>query len=247
MSKKRNIAFLMALCVLLGSAVFCGCSPSESSDSTETKEKIGAHVADPVPMDGNGVLDDGGDINFSEPVVTAIGVNTSGEHLIVLSTDTDKYTLSEDAVLAEWSNSGHTYNRVRCDETASVTFTMDFSGAADTSKVGCMITLINTRTYTCISVSSDGQNWTDIGYAGDVGIYGDYTKHITSLLGDEVTDSNLYQCYYSLGKYITSSKILYVKCHYSDQYNTELASKTGTDVIGYVSYFDSFEIEYDYL
>jgi hypothetical protein len=247
MSKKRNIALLMALCALLGSAVFCGCSPSESSDSGSVKEKVGAHVADPVSMDAKGVLDDGGDINFSEPVVTAIGVKTSGEHKIVLGTNTDQYTLDGDAVLAEWSNSGHTYSRVRCSQTATLTFTMDFSGAADTSKVGCMITLINIRTYTCISVSSDGQNWTDIGYAGEVGIYGDYTTHITSLLGDEVSDSNLYQCYYALGEYITSSKILYVKCHYSDQYNTELASPVGTDVIGYASYFDSFEIEYDYL
>lgn len=251
MKHKKTVSVVLSLLAVFGCTVLLG-SCDNTATSSGGNQKTGEHVADTAPLDGKGVLDDGGDINFSEPVVTAVGVKAEGEHQIVLGTDEDKYELSGGAVLATWENSGFTFNRVRCNKNAdgsvcTLTFKMDFSNASDLSKIGCVITLINNRTYTCISVSSDQENWTDIGYAAEAGIHGDYSAHITNLLGNEVSDSNLYQCYYALGEYVTSSKVLYVKCHYSDAYNTGLPSKVGTDVIGYASYFDSFEIEYDYL
>lgn len=247
--KKYKLLCLMftsfSLITLLGS---CDNKPSGGDDENPSDKPL--HIVDPDGMGGEGILDDGGSINPTEPVEVAIGVETKGEHQIVIGKDKDKYETSNTDDTATWKNSDFTFNRIRHNTAdQATTFTFDFSTLKDRSKVGAMVTLINNRTYTCIQVSVDKEKWTDIGYADKQynGVKGDYTTHIDNLLGNQVTDTNLYQCYYKLGEYIGTSSIIYLRTTYSEAHYTKLPSPVGTDVIGYVSYFDELTVKYDYL
>lgn len=210
----------------------------------------GKHIPDSVTM-GEGILDDGGDINHSDPEEVASGVTFEGEHRILIEENSDKYELTGGAVdTADWSNSGFTTKRIRtANPSQSVIFTVDCLNIADTSKMGFMFTLINNRKYTQIAVSLDKEMWIDIGYGDSKvnGIKADYSTRIDSLLDNHVSDGNLYQCYYKLGKYAKSGQNLYVKAGYTEEHPNGLQSPTGADVIGYVSYFETMEIEYSYL
>lgn len=210
----------------------------------------GKHIPDSVTM-GEGILDDGGDINHSDPEEVASGVTFEGEHRILIEENSDKYELTGGAVdTADWSNSGFTTKRIRtANPSQSVIFTVDCSNITDTSKMGFMFTLINNRKYTQIAVSLDKEMWIDIGYGDSKvnGIKADYSTRIDSLLDNPVSDGNLYQCYYKIGKYAKSGQKLYVKAGYTEEHPNGLQSPTGADVIGYVSYFETMEIEYSYL
>lgn len=248
---KRLFMGIVAV-VLALSGMFCIMSSAGCTETNFQKQQNSTgHVVNPDGMGGEDVLDDGGGINSSEPVLTAVGVNTSGEHRIILGEDTENYELYGNATLAEWSNSGFTFNRVRCNKDDNgeygVIFKFDTGGISDISKVGFMVTLIYSRAYTCISVSTDRENWTDIGYGEDNGVKADYAERVTELLGNAVSDGNLYQCYYSLGEYAKSGSPLYIKCGYSADYPNALASPAGTDVIAYASFYDSCEVKYEYL
>lgn len=237
----KKILSILSLMILL-----TGCNISTGREDVNE----GKHVQDSVSM-GEGILDDGGDINHSDPEEVASGVTFEGEHKILIGTDTDKYELTGGAVdTADWSNSGFTTKRIRTSNpTQSVIFTVDCSNIEDTSKMGFMFTLINNRKYTQIAVSLDKEMWIDIGYGDSKvnGIKADYSTRIESLLDNQVSDSNLYQCYYKIGKYAKSGKSLYVKAGYTEDHSNTLQSATGADIIGYVSYFESMEIEYSYL
>lgn len=247
--KKLNKLMLLLIPFSLVS-ILSSCTKENPNDEDKDPEEKPLHVVDPNGMGGEGILDDGGSINPTEPVEVAVGVELEGEHQIVIGQDKDKYELNNTDDTATWQNSGFTFNRIRHgSEEDTTTFTFDFSHLEDTSKVGAMVTLINSRTYTCIQVSTDKTNWTDIGYADKQynGVKGDYTTHIDELLGNQVADTNLYQCYYKLGEYIGDSKVIYLRTTYSDAHYTKLPSPAGTDVIGYVSYFDELTVKYDYL
>lgn len=227
-------------------AAFAGCETT-----SEQRRNSTGHIVNPNGIGGENVLDDGGGINTTEPVLTAVGVEAKGEHRILLGQDTAGYELFGSAVLAEWQNSGYTFNRVRCNADGKgeygVIFQYDAAGVADLSKIGFMVTLIFNRAYTCISVSTDKTNWTDIGYGENNGIKADYSERITDLLGNTVSDGNLYQCYYALGKYAKKGSPLYIKCGYSTAYPNALPSNVGTDVIAYASFIDELEVRYEYL
>ncbi len=254
--KKQIITLLLAFILLL-SLASCGKPETPPSDTVPVTDPATAapdtkapdtgapstaeHTRSDEPMDPGTLIDDGGEIKVTPPSDAHTVVKTSGEHRIVIGENKACYTLTG-TTEATWTNSGSTFNRVRCNAPAELTFSMDFSGAADKTKVGCVITLISVRAHTCISVSADGENWTDIGYAEGSGIHADHSAHCGELLGKSVSDANLYQCWYSLGDYLTDSGKLYVKCHSSDAYESSLSGDLGTDVIGYVSYFEYFEI-----
>lgn len=227
------------------SVAFVGCN------SDDDKRQSAGHVLNPDGMGGENILDDGGGINVTEPVLTATGVEKDGEHKIILGETTEGYELYGGATLADWSNSGFTFKRVRCGdkggEEYGVIFPFDTSAVSDVSKIGVMITLIYSRQFTRISVSTDKTNWTDIGYGEENSIKCGYSERITDLLGNTVSDGNLYQCYYELGEYAKAGSPLYVKCGYSNAYPNALASPAGTDVIAYVSFFDSLKVIYEYL
>ncbi len=217
--------------------------------STTTAEtNSGKHVADPNGIGGEGILDDGGAINPGDPQQVVTGIHAEGEHQIVLGEDEDAYELVN-TELATWSNNGHTANRVRNNSTDAYTvFTLDISEVTDVSKVGVMVTLINTRPNACIWVSSDRTNWEVIGYEQEsLAMYADYSEHISELRGAEVSDSNLYQCYYALGEYAVQGQPLYIKCGYSEDYNPNSSSKLGADIIDYISWFETFELVYEWI
>ncbi len=262
--KKLLTAFL-ALTLLLALAS-CGGTPDaggETTGETQPPAPVGTEeptgTGEPIPpvgtetddgkehtrsgetMDPGTLIDDGGEIKVTPASDARTVVRTAGEHRIVIGENKACYTLTG-TTEATWSNSGSTFNRVRCNAPAELTFSMDFSGAADRTKVGCVITLIAVRAHTCISVSADGENWTDIGYAEGDGIHADLSVHVNELLGKSVSDANLYQCWYALGDYLPENGKLYVKCHSSDAYGSNLSGDLGTDVIGYVSYFEYFEV-----
>lgn len=256
MRQNRVLRLLLAL-LLTSCTKSGGSSPSSSSSSvpepgtSSSEAATKEHVRNSEDLGGSELLDDGGDIQFTDPQLVATGVETKGEKTVKLGEDEGKYELFNGAVLAEWKNSDHTFSRVRCgiDEEKKekgVIFAFDFSSAADLSKVGCQVTLIYTRRYTRIAVSTDKENWTDIGYGKDSGIFCDYAVHLDTLLGNSVSDANLYQCYYALGKYAQKNHPLYLLCGYSEAYPNALASPAGTDVIGYVSQFDEMVIKEEY-
>lgn len=231
----------------VSAAVFVGVAFAGCSD-TDGPQNGKGHIVNPNGMGGENILDDGGGINNTEPVLTATGVETSGEHKIILGEATEGYELYGGGVLADWSNSGFTFKRVRCNKDGSgVIFGFDTSSVEDVSKIGFMVTLIFSRQYSCISVSTDKTNWTDIGYGKDNGVKADFSERITELLGNAVSDGNLYQCYYSLGEYAEKGSPLYIKCGYSDAYPNALPSPAGTDVIAYASFFDQLKVNYEYL
>lgn len=237
----KKIISILSLMLLL-----TGCNMQTGREDTND----GKHIPDSVTM-GEGILDDGGDINHSDPEEVASGVTFEGEHRILIEENSDKYELTGGAVdTADWSNSGFTTKRIRtANPSQSVIFTVDCLNIADTSKMGFMFTLINNRKYTQIAVSLDKEMWIDIGYGDSKvnGIKADYSTRIDSLLDNPVSDGNLYQCYYKLGKYAKSGQNLYIKAGYTEEHPNGLQSPTGADVIGYVSYFETMEIEYSYL
>ena len=237
----KKIISILSLMLLL-----TGCNMQTGREDAND----GKHIPDSVTM-GEGILDDGGDINHSDPEEVASGVTFEGEHRILIGENSDKYELTGGAVdTADWSNSGFTTKRIRTANTSqSVIFTVDCENITDTSKMGFMLTLINNRKYTQIAVSLDKEMWIDIGYGDSKvnGIKADYSTRVDSLLDNQVSDGNLYQCYYKLGKYAKSGQNLYVKAGYTEEHPNGLQSPTGADVIGYVSYFETMEIEYSYL
>ncbi len=255
---KKKIIAVMALMMtamvsMTGCDLLMGLIPSEKPSPVGD----GKHTIHPDGIGGEGILDDGGDIDFSDPTFLAVGVKTEGEHQIIIGDEncTGSYELFGGAVdTATWSSGfteGEVY-RIRCGATNyetlegeyGVIFTFDTSRLVDVSKVGVLVTLINNRAYTMISVSTDKTNWTEIGYGEGGGVKGDYTLRTETLLGKANTDANLYSCYYELGKYAVASQPLYVKCGAST-FDSGLASKVGTDVIGLVSFFDSLEVVYE--
>lgn len=245
---KRNKIIPLLLTFFGTLPLISGCSSENGGNNSSSDKPL--HVVDPNGMGGEDILDDGGKINPSDPIEVAVGVETFGEHRIIIGEDKDKYQTNGDDT-AIWKNGDNVFNRIRHnDQGTESIFTLNFEHLTDTSRIGVMVNLINNRTYSCIQISNDMTAWTDIGYADKEynGIKGDYTTCATTLLGKEVSDSNLYQCYYQLEKYLRDdSKILYLKTTWSDQHYTKLASPVGTDLIGYVSYFDELEIKYDYL
>jgi hypothetical protein len=173
------------------------------------------------------------------------GIRTEGEHQIVLGTDEEYYEFVGTA-MRTWTNSGNTVDRVSTSSLdAYMIFTLDISSLTDVSKVGVMLTLINTRPHTCISVSTDKQHWTDIGWNETGGVTADYKELITDLRGKTVSDKNLYQCYYALGDYAVAGQPLYIKCGYSDDYNNS-TEMNGADIIDYISWFSVFEFTYEW-
>ena len=250
---KRIICLIVCLCVSFSALLCVACSGGgdDSSGGAEVGDK--GHVRNPVGIGGEGILDDGGDINITEPVLTAIAEKHSGEHKIIVNENKDSYELIGSGTdEATWANSGATFNRIRCGldgegKEYGVIFKFDISSLSKIDEVGCVVTLIANRKYTCISVSADKINWTDIGYGELNGIKADYSERTDKLLDTEVSDSNLFQCYYSLAKYAEQGKPLYLKCGYSDKYENSLPSPVGTDVIAYVSWFESLTFEYEYL
>lgn len=249
MSKKiiSNIFACMAVSLAAFSAVaFVGCESTGNKQQSST-----GHIVNPDGIGGENILDDGGGINTTQPELTATGVEVDGKHKIILGEAETGYELFGSATLAKWSNSGFTFNRVRCNKDDKgeygVIFSYDTSAVADISKLGFMVTLIFNRQYSCISVSTDKTNWTDIGYGENNGIKADYSERITDLLGNTVSDGNLYQCYFKLGEYAKKGSPLYIKCGYSEAYPNALTSPVGTDVIAYASFFDELEVHYEYL
>ena len=257
MKIKNNILrFLLAMLfvfVFVGSmALFAGCSFGD-----KTAETSGKHVVDPTDMGGEGVLDDGGKINHSGPTEVMTGVKVSGERRIVLGLDDDKYQLNCGAKLEQWSGvPNETIYRCRITNAASnITFTLDFSDVEDTSKIGCMVTLIRFRAQMTISVSSDGEEWTEIGYpdrsaTSTVNIRSDYAEQIHDLrnAGYKINDSGLWQFYWNLGDYIGDSGILYLRAGYSDEHSGILRDDgVGTDIIDHISYFKTLDYVYEML
>lgn len=246
--KSKLLTFLLIMAfafVAVGSmALLTGCDDGTKGNVAEAP---GKHVVDPNGMGGEGILDDGGAINPGEPQYVATGVNAEGEHQIVLGQD-DEYYEFFGTELAAWSNSGYTVNRVRANSPDVYTiFTLDISELEDVSKVGVMLTLINTRPNTCISVSTDKASWTDIGWESpDLKVEADYSEHIDDLRGKTVSDKNLYQCYYLLGDYAVKGQPLYIKCGYSNEYYSG-TTEEGTDVIDYISWFETFEFVYEWI
>ena len=78
-------------------------------------------------------------------------------------------------------------------------------------------------------------------------MYADYSEHISELRGAEVSDSNLYQCYYALGEYAVQGQPLYIKCGYSEDYNPNSSSKLAAHIIDYISWFETFELLYRWI
>ena len=182
---KRIICLIVCLCVSFSALLCVACSGGgdDSSGGAEIGDK--GHVRNPVGIGGEGILDDGGDINITEPVLTAIAEKHSGEHKIIIGQNKESYEFFGDNSEAEWSNSGATFNRVRCGldgegKEYGVIFKFDISSLSKIDEVGCVVTLIANRKYTCISVSADKTNWTDIGYGELNGIKADYSERITT-------------------------------------------------------------------
>lgn len=247
MKIKKILAIVTMLSLMLGVSVGCDLIPGNSENSGSSAagtESKGEHVVDSEPMDPNGVLDDGGDIIVSDPVESIAGIKTmEGEHDIIIGQDTSYYQLNGTTDQAAWNH----VKRIRHSDDQNTIFTLDFTHLEDTSKIGFSAAMIANRKYTCVSISSDGENWTDIGYPDEEiqAIKSDFNVHLDVMLGTEVADSNLYEYYWSLGDYITDSKILYIKtssCEDKDYYKG-LPSATGTDIIGYVRYYDVLEFE----
>lgn len=240
MKNTNKLLFLVSLPFFLAS-----CSTNTGREDVND----GKHIADDVAM-GEGILDDGGKIDQSEPEKIATGVEVTNEHKIVIGTDTDKYILNNTIDTATWNNAEYGIKRIRTGNTSqSVVFPIDYSNVEDPSNLGFMVTLINNRRYTQIAVSIDQETWIDIGY-GDTscnGVKADYSHNIDNLLDHSVSDTNLYQCYYQLGKYTKSKSTLYVKAGYSEEHSNTLASPTGADVIGMVAWYDSMTITYSLL
>lgn len=233
--------------LLLSSLPFFLASCSTSTGKEDNND--GKHVADEVQM-GEGILDDGGKIGQSEPEKIATGVEVTNEHKIVIGEDTDKYILNNTVDTATWNNAEYGIKRIRtANPTQSVVFPIDYSSVSDPSNLGFMITLINTRKFTQIAVSIDQETWIDIGYGDSScnGVKADYSHNIDNLLDHQVSDSNLYQCYYKLGKYTKSGTTLYLKAGYSEEHANGLPSATGADVIGMVAWYESMTITYSLL
>lgn len=243
--KRVNKFFALALLPLL----MISCSDNEEKKDANS----GAHIADDVLM-GEGILDDGGKIGQSDPEKIATGVEVTGEHKIVIdplkSEEEKGYILNGTIDTATWGDASFNIYRVRNAATnQSIVFPIDYSSVADPSNLGFMVTLINNRKYTQIAVSLDQENWIDIGY-GDSncnGVKADYSTNIDKLLDHSVSDSNLYQCYYKIGKYTKSGSKLYLKAGYTEEYPNNLPSPTGADIIGMVAWYESMEIVYSLL
>ena len=259
MNKKFLSVFAILSALTVGLAAV-GCSEGGTSGSQDVND--GKHVRDEASMGGEGVLDDGGRIIYSEPILKATGVryNPEDEHRIYLGKDTDKYEIEGAAnVVHSWFS--NTFYRLQCNN-GNLIFPLVFDDDVDLSRVGMRLNLINNRCYTEISISFDGRNnWIPIGYADEEykGIRGDYTQHLEKLYNWETeedvvvsSDSNIYECYYLLGDYALMAANygvpLYVRCSRNEtDYWGGLPSKDGTDVISFISYYDSLEVVYEYL
>ncbi len=223
-------------------------------------EKIGKHIGNPDGMGGENVLDDGGAIIQTGPTQVLRGVAFKKEKRIVLGLDDDDYEL-RNAKVTEWTGAyaagvPEDVTIDRCQITSpdsSITFEFDFSGVEDKSRVGCRVTLISTRSHTTLSVSTDMEHWTEIGYPDTSAVSTsyikcDYGEHITDLrnAGYEINDNNLWQFYYLLGDYIGESDVIYLRAGYSDEHNGVLTENgVGADIIDHVSYFESLDLVYE--
>ena len=191
------------------------------------------------------------------------GGTYQGMHQIVLDpelegTEGNGYTFSEGNSVRQWTCNG-TYPDSpfgRAQSTGAdkyITFTMDFSDLDDVSKVGISANMIGTRGRTHVEVSTDNQEFTTIGYSNDNGVYvtndycsdfkSDYMELVTSLRGNSVNDSHLYNYFWSLGEYMGESKVVYVRFGWQEEWQNGLQSPAvGADVIDHVCFYDVLNI-----
>lgn len=270
--KKHIIGLSLFLAGILGLTI-CGCSTGSGGGGGGGTADSGKHVADTEDKMGEGILDDGGDINVSDPVQVAVDVKVEGEHRIYYGKPEDEDKVEQhNSVLGRWNsdrffringpaypdNSHPEITREEVEDTYTIV-TLDISGFADVSNVGLRVNLINIRASTLISVSTDKQHWTDIGYPDETfnGIRGDYTTHLDELYSWQTdenivdgvkSDANIFACYYLLGEYAKKGQPIYIKCGWSDAYWQGLAGKgQPCDLIAYMSYYEKMEIIYDYI
>ncbi len=246
---KRLCKFSFSFLFISSALLFSSCKSDQNGPINS-----GAHVVDPIPMGGEEVLDDGGQINHSDPIKVTTGVKFKKERRIVLGLDDDKYTLEGGAKIEDWA--GAPVHRIKLTNTAqSITFRLDFSKVEDKSKVGCMMTLIRSRANMTVQVSLNQEDWTEIGYPersafSTSNIHCNYAEQVHDLrnAGYTLNDKNLWQFYWNLGEYVDDTGIIYLRAGYSNEHADILSDKgVGTDIIDYISYFESLEYEYAYL
>lgn len=238
-------ALALGACILATGAAIAGCSGGGDADRGDR-----LHIADTRPLGGDKLLDDGGAINSSSGGTAFIFKNAvyeeSAEHKISFESDSDKYETVGGQARGTWSNSGNTYGRFQVTaESRAVIFKLDFTGVEDTSNIGCMVNIIATRGSVLLSVSTDKENWKDIGYNLPTGVVCDAKYHREELNGNEVKDNNLYAMYYLLGEYIGESKVLYLKAGFSRAYFQGASAADngiGADLIDHIAYYDSIKL-----
>ena len=252
-SKFRVLIAFVAITAVVLMLAFAGCGNGAA-------DAAGKHVVNPDGMGGETVLDDGGAIIQTGPTQVLRGVSFKKERRIVLGLDDDDYELNN-ASVTEWS-SAHTagvpedVTIYRCQTTSpdsSIIFELDFSGVEDKSDIGCRVTLICTRSHTSLSVSTDKETWTEIGYPDTAAVSTsyikcDYGEHITDLrnAGYQINDNNLWQFYYRLGDYIGESDVIYLRAGYSEEHNGVLPENgVGADIIDHVRYFEQLDLIYE--
>ncbi len=139
--------------------------------------------------------------------------------------------------------------RLRAQGTAGqsyVQFEYTFE-AADVSKAGFMIYLLYSRCGTVVQVSTDGSEFTTIAKveAGAQNITADYMEKADNIVNNSdgsKTDENMYAMYYSLGKYLTETKKIYIRFLYEKpaEAHTDAA---GPDLFGSITFYSVLDIE----
>lgn len=155
----------------------------------------------------------------------------------ILFSQTEKYTLDGGAVKGTWSSDGNTFDRLRCNknETATITFSHDFSSLADKSLAGFRAIMSNARGGTVIEISTDNENWATLAEAGEGlnTIPADYKYPSSTIDGKTATDGanrNVYYCFYGLGEYLgQNATTAYIRFSYE---NPAEKGWVGVDVEG---------------
>ncbi len=239
----KLITLAICACMIVTGSAIAGCA---GNGAGLNGDKL--HTVDSRPLGGDTLLDEGGAIKTGGSVYSfqKAVYEESDEHKIFFKTDTDKFELIGGQTVGAWNNSDNSYGRIQVmAESKAVIFKMDFSEAEDVSNIGCALNLIACRGSVLLSVSTDKENWKDIGYNSPNGIICDAKIHLDELNGNGVKDTNLYRMYYLLGEYLGESKILYLKAGFSQsryQGPDAANNKIGSDLIDYIAYYDSIKL-----